>query len=44
MGTTAGFLEFQGHNADSQGFQFISTVFTKDMNKSLALNDMFNTT
>ena len=42
MGSPAGFLNFQGHNSVSNGFQYISANFSYNMNDSLALWDGYN--
>lgn len=39
MGSPAGFLTFQGHNAVNQAYQYISTNFSFDFNKSLHFAD-----
>lgn len=39
MGSPAGFLTFQGHNAVNQAYQYISTNFSFDYNKSLHFAD-----
>ena len=39
MGTPAGFLNFQGHNAVDDAFQFIDTDFSYKKNDSLYFSD-----
>ena len=39
MGSPAGFMNFQGHNAVSNGYQYISVNFSYNTNDSLALWD-----
>lgn len=42
MGSTAGFLNFQGHNALDGGHQYISMNFSNNLNDSLAFSDSLN--
>jgi len=42
MGTPSGFLNFQGHNAVSQGFQYVSMNFSYNKEDSLAFLDEYN--
>jgi len=39
MGSPAGFLTFQGHNAVDDAFQYINVKFSYSTNNSLYLND-----
>ena len=39
MGSPAGFLNFQGHNALNNAHQYISFNFSKNLNESLAFTD-----
>lgn len=41
MGSPAGFLNFQGHNAVDDAFQYIEVKFSDDKEKSLAFSDEF---
>jgi hypothetical protein len=42
MGSPAGFLNFQGHNALDGGYQYISMNFSNIINDSLAFDDSLN--
>jgi hypothetical protein len=42
MGSPAGFLNFQGHNAINDGHQYISMNFSNNLNDSLAFSDKLN--
>jgi len=42
MGSPAGFLNFQGHNALNGGHQYISMNFSNNINDSLAFEDSLN--
>ena len=44
MGSPAGFLNFQGHNAVDDAFQYIEVKFSYDKTKSLTFSDDFNET
>ena len=39
MSSPAGFLNFQGHNAVDEAFQYIEVEFSYDKNKSLYFTD-----
>lgn len=39
MGSPAGFLNFQGHNAIDNALQYINVEFTYDKSKGLYFND-----
>lgn len=39
MGTPAGFLNFQGHNAVTDAFQYIDVIFSNHNNDSLWFDD-----
>ena len=39
MGSPAGFLNFQGHNAIDNALQYISVYFTYDYSKGLYFNN-----
>jgi hypothetical protein len=39
MGSPAGFLNFQGHNAINDGHQYVSMNFSYNLNDSLAFDD-----
>lgn len=42
MGSPAGFLNFQGHNALDNAHQYISMNFSNNMNDSLAFSDLIH--
>lgn len=42
MGSPAGFLNFQGHNAINDGHQYVSMNFSYNLNDSLAFDDSLN--
>jgi hypothetical protein len=42
LGSPAGFLNFQGHNALNDAHQYISFNFSNDITKSLAFSDSLN--
>jgi hypothetical protein len=42
MGSTAGFFNFQGHNAINDGHQYVSFNFSYNINDSLAFADELN--
>lgn len=42
MGSPAGFLNFQGHNALNNAHQYISMNFSNNINDSLAFSDSLN--
>jgi hypothetical protein len=42
MGSPAGFLNFQGHNAINDGHQYVSMNFSYNLNDSLAFDDTLN--
>lgn len=42
MGSPAGFLNFQGHNAINDGHQYVSMDFSYNLNDSLAFTDKLN--
>ena len=41
MGSPAGFLNFQGHNAVDDAFQYIEVKFSYDKTKALTFSDEF---
>lgn len=41
MGSPAGFITFQGHNAVEEAFQFIEVKFSYDKTKALTFSDEF---
>lgn len=42
MGSPAGFLNFQGHNAINDGHQYVSFNFSYNLNDSLAFTNALN--